>query len=166
MGRSIGTPVCAHTILPSDVFISASYWEMILAKVQRKAVWCLSRRDACSWSRITRCVSTWRVWVTWPWDSSTKASKLRLKSCSMIHCWARKPARNISKSNISEVRTWTPILSYFPEHLLWISFSIYFFQSTLDTCTLTWTSLSPSITWIRIFQGTLRTTGLKICPSS
>ena len=60
-------------------------------------------RGVFSWSPTTRCVSTWRGWVTWPWGSSTRASKLRLKSCWTILCWDRRPAPNTSKSNTSEV---------------------------------------------------------------
>ena len=39
----------------------------------------------------------------WRWDSSTRASKLRLKSCWTTHCWDRRPVLNTSKWNTSEV---------------------------------------------------------------
>lgn len=62
-----------------------------------------SSRGVFSWSPTTRCVSTWRGWVTWRWGSSTRASKLRLKSCWTTLCWDRRPALNTSKWNTSEV---------------------------------------------------------------
>lgn len=38
-------------------------------------------RGVFSWSPTTRCASTWRGWATWRWGSSTRASRLKLKSC-------------------------------------------------------------------------------------
>lgn len=62
-----------------------------------------SHRDASIWSPTTRCVSIWKGWVTWPWVSSMRASKLRLKSCWTTPCWDKRPAPNTSKWNTSEV---------------------------------------------------------------
>lgn len=126
-------------------------------------------RGACSWSLTMRCVSTWKASVTWPWGSSTKASKHKQKSCWMTPCSGRKPARNISKSNTSEVSLATPShRKHSAEHVYRVSVlnaSLSFFppstQNTLVTCTLISTYLWQNIMSIRIFQETLKTTGQK-----